>query len=233
MARMIKAAPAPLDFRLLFEASPGACLALAPDMTILAATERCCQLLGVERAALVNRSLADIIPDVSLALRAYETITVRFATQTLRGTSTPVADPDGQLRYMLLELAPLSTEDSAESLAPDTDAILEHAADTLQLEPSIINRKRVYGMLWQLPAAITILRGPELVFEFANPRYQQLLGTGRVLIGLPLLVAVPDIAEPILAILRHVYTTGERFIGEEYPITLDWDYNGKPYRKYL
>ncbi|HEY0606214.1 MAG TPA: PAS domain-containing protein [Herpetosiphonaceae bacterium] len=94
-------------------------------------------------------------------------------------------------------------------------------------------RARLYHLFTQTPAAICVLRGPNLVFELANQSYHQLVGADRPLEGRPLLDALPETSPEVQAILSRVYTSGERFIGEEYPIDLDWDYNGRPYIKYL
>ncbi|HEY0737450.1 MAG TPA: ATP-binding protein [Herpetosiphonaceae bacterium] len=94
-------------------------------------------------------------------------------------------------------------------------------------------RARLYHLFTQTPAAICVLRGPNLVFELANQSYHQLVGADRPLEGRPLLEAVPETSPEVQAILSQVYTSGERFIGEEYPINLDWDYNGRLYVKYL
>ncbi|RPD45717.1 PAS domain-containing sensor histidine kinase [Hymenobacter sediminis] len=61
----------------------------------------------------------------------------------------------------------------------------------------------------QAPAGICILAGPELVFEFVNPGYQQLL-TGRDLLGRPVFEALPEFeGTPVAAMLREVYETGQ------------------------
>jgi hypothetical protein len=45
----------------------------------------------------------------------------------------------------------------------------------------------------RLPAAVAYLAGPDLVFEFANDQYRQLVG-GRDVLGLPIREAVPELA---------------------------------------
>lgn len=94
-------------------------------------------------------------------------------------------------------------------------------------------RERLYTLFTQIPAAICVLRGPNLIFELANQSYHQLVGAERPLEGRPVLEALPEVPPELHAILIQVYTTGQRFIGEEYPVNLDWDYNGHPYVKFL
>lgn len=72
----------------------------------------------------------------------------------------------------------------------------------------------------QAPAGICILGGPDMVFELANPFYQQLL-PGRQLLGRPLALAVPEIKEgPLFDILQDVYQTGKPFQGREVVLPL-------------
>jgi signal transduction histidine kinase len=61
------------------------------------------------------------------------------------------------------------------------------------------------------PAGICIFDGPEWVYQFVNPGYQALF-PGRELLGKRLVDALPEVADqPLMAILHHVYDTGEPF----------------------
>nr|WP_304503100.1 MULTISPECIES: PAS domain-containing protein [Myxococcaceae] len=83
------------------------------------------------------------------------------------------------------------------------------------------HRALLGNLLLQAPAAIAILRGPELVFEFANPVYEQVVGrTG--LVGRPLLQALPELAgqRAVLQALEGVLRTGEPFRASDFPVQL-------------
>ena len=54
----------------------------------------------------------------------------------------------------------------------------------------------MHAMFMAAPAAIAILRGPDLVFEFANPRYHQLVGRDDLL-NRPARQALPEIDSAI------------------------------------
>ncbi len=70
-------------------------------------------------------------------------------------------------------------------------------------------RQRLERFFEQAPAAVCVLDGPDLVFELVNPALQRLL-PGRPLQGLPLLVALPEVAShPVWQQLQQVYATGE------------------------
>jgi PAS domain S-box-containing protein len=86
-------------------------------------------------------------------------------------------------------------------------------------------RKRLYDILMQFPAMIGILKGPELVYEFANPTYLQVAGRTPDIIGKSMRQLFPELEGQIyFQALDRVYRTGEPFIGNESPAY--WDRNG-------
>jgi PAS domain S-box-containing protein len=69
-------------------------------------------------------------------------------------------------------------------------------------------RGRLAQLIAEAPAAICVLSGPDFVYELVNPRYQELFAN-RTLVGLPILVAVPEFAnQPVWDGLLKVYETG-------------------------
>ncbi|WP_216680517.1 PAS domain-containing protein [Hymenobacter siberiensis] len=83
------------------------------------------------------------------------------------------------------------------------------------------NQRETYESLFtQAPAAICILRGPEHRHEFVNPPYQHILGN-RPLLGRTVAEALPEVVEQgFIALLDHVYQSGETYHGNEVPIRL-------------
>jgi signal transduction histidine kinase len=70
-------------------------------------------------------------------------------------------------------------------------------------------RQHLQRLFLAAPAAICILKGPELVFEFLNPRYQQFF-PDRQLLGKPLRDALPELADhAAYYTMRHVFDSGE------------------------
>ncbi len=70
-------------------------------------------------------------------------------------------------------------------------------------------RQRLERLFMQAPAAICMLSGPELIFELANPAFQQLF-PGRQLLGKALLTALPELAhQPVGHWAQQVYQSGE------------------------
>lgn len=63
------------------------------------------------------------------------------------------------------------------------------------------------------PVGITVLRGPDLVYEFANDRYLELVDR-RSVMGKPLRIALPELAgQGIYELLEQAYTTGKPYVG--------------------
>ncbi|MGI4761301.1 MAG: PAS domain-containing protein [Janthinobacterium lividum] len=72
-------------------------------------------------------------------------------------------------------------------------------------------RRRLDRFFEQAPAAICMFDGPDFVFELVNPAYQRLF-PGRQLLGLPLLAALPELADqPVWHTLHQVYATGQTY----------------------
>lgn len=93
-------------------------------------------------------------------------------------------------------------------------------------------RQRMYEVFMHLPAAICVLRSPDLVFELANPGYEQLVGAKTPLEGRQIYEALPTISSDIRIILENALK-GEPFEGKNIPIVLDWENNNKLSKRYI
>ncbi|HEX6042001.1 PAS domain-containing protein [Longimicrobium sp.] len=83
-----------------------------------------------------------------------------------------------------------------------------------------VERARLATVFQQAPAFIATLRGPDHVFEMANPPYVQLVGH-RDVVGRPVREALPEVVEQgFIDLLDGVYRTGEPFAGTEMPVQL-------------
>ncbi|QHT68247.1 PAS domain S-box protein [Rhodocytophaga rosea] len=92
-------------------------------------------------------------------------------------------------------------------------------------------RQFLYLLFSQVPAIISVVRGPDLVYELANETLQKF--TGKQYLGRTLREVYPEIESSLYQIYQRVYQTGERFVGQSFPIFLDWQQTGKPYAKYF
>ena len=81
-------------------------------------------------------------------------------------------------------------------------------------------RSRLAIIFERAPAFMAVMRGPTYIFERANPACHELLGRTE-LVGKTVLEAVPEVeAQGFIALLDHVRTTGEPFIGKQVPVSL-------------
>ena len=104
-------------------------------------------------------------------------------------------------------------------------------AELTAREAADAERSRLYQLLTQAPVAINVLRGVELRYEFVNPLQRKLMG-GREMVGRTLLDVIPDLTPEMMALHRGVLQRGERAVGNEYPLTIDYSGEGRPETKY-
>ena len=89
-------------------------------------------------------------------------------------------------------------------------------------------RERLQGQFMQAPVAVSVVTGPDFVYELANPLYLQLIGRDGV-IGKPIRQVFPELPHdaPVFGMLETVYATGEAFSATEYPLMLERHGNGE------
>ncbi|MES2565578.1 MAG: response regulator [Bacteroidota bacterium] len=88
-------------------------------------------------------------------------------------------------------------------------------------------RNRLYQLFIQAPAMISVVRGKDFIYEFANPVYLNMVNRTEEIIGKSVFAIFPElVGEPIEKILRDVYETGVAFHGDEILIKLDADNDG-------
>ncbi|HET6703030.1 MAG TPA: ATP-binding protein [Gemmatimonadaceae bacterium] len=94
-------------------------------------------------------------------------------------------------------------------------------------------RQQMYDVLMQVPAAVTVLEGPDHVFTVVNPLYARLTGH-RTLLGKPIRDAMPELeGQGYFDILNTVYATGRPFRAREALVQLDRDQDGVPEKIFL
>lgn len=104
--------------------------------------------------------------------------------------------------------------------------LLARVGAHLQLK---LERQRTYERLSQIfsetPVAICVLLGRELVFELANPAYENLL-QGRQLLGRRLADVIPELDSRIFDVLPGVIDSGEAFSATDFLVTYDQNHDG-------
>ncbi|RYZ20633.1 MAG: PAS domain S-box protein [Chitinophagaceae bacterium] len=106
-------------------------------------------------------------------------------------------------------------------LAKDNDAL--DRVIRSQSGKLVAERQTLYDVLMQLPATIAVLKGPDHVFEMANPSF--LAGfAGKEVIGKTVREVLPSLeGQGFFELVNHVYQTGEPFTGNEMRIEVKLD----------
>ena len=82
-------------------------------------------------------------------------------------------------------------------------------------------RKLLYDFFMEAPAIFCMLRGPEHIFEIANPLYLELIGN-RNISGKTVREALPEVeGQGFFELLDDVYKNQKKFIGKEIPVSID------------
>jgi PAS domain S-box-containing protein len=122
-------------------------------------------------------------------------------------TASPILE-DGQPVGTIIEVRDITEDKAAEE---------ERLRLLRELE---VEQSRLATVFQQAPAVIAVVRGPDHVFEMANPPYYQLVGHRDVL-GKPVREALPEIVDQgFIELLDGVYRSGQPYIGTEVPILL-------------
>jgi PAS fold len=88
--------------------------------------------------------------------------------------------------------------------------------------------RRLASVFAQAPVAVALLRGPDHVFELANPSYLALVNN-RPILGKPVRDALPEVEhQGLIDLLDGVYCSGEPHVGRSLPLTLNRGANGAP-----
>ncbi|MDO7884583.1 PAS domain-containing protein [Hymenobacter cheonanensis] len=137
-----------------------------------------------------------------------ELLFIDFIYQPLLGEQ---AQTEGILAFIVDVTERVVARQHAEALQAQVQASAQRQAQ---------DRELVYQVFAHTPAAVAILRGPALRYEYVNAAYQSFF-PGRQLVGRPLAEALPEAtASGELARLEQVYRTGETYFGEAVPVQL-------------
>ena len=133
--------------------------------------------------------------------------------------TVPLETPRGTHGVLVVGLNPrLAVDDGAREfiahLATEIARGLESARRVAE------ERELLQGAFRLAPAFLAVLRGPDHVFEFANPAYERLVGH-RDILGLPVAEALPEVRnQGFIELLDRVLETGQPFIGNEVMVRL-------------
>jgi PAS domain S-box-containing protein len=128
---------------------------------------------------------------------------------------TPVHDNCGSVGGVLCTVVEVTQQVRQERRQEQDRAALDRQNRRLREETALLRE-----LFEQAPSFMAVLRGPQHVFELANPPYLQLVG-GRDVIGRAVGAALPEVAEQgLVALLDQVYRTGQPYVGRQLKVHL-------------
>jgi PAS domain S-box-containing protein len=157
------------------------------------------------------------------SVRAHEDVFIRSDGTFFPVTcaASPIFGKDGRPIGTVVEVRDVTAERAA-------GAERERLIQALDAE-----RRRLREIFQEAPAFIATLRGPDHVFEIANPAYLQLVGHRDVL-GRTVREALPEVVEQgFIELLDRVYRSGEPFVGTEVPVLLQREAGGESVQVYV
>jgi PAS domain S-box-containing protein len=153
----------------------------------------------------------------------------------------PLRGRNGEFRWFLTRAEALRDEDGNVlrwfGTNTDVQSQREAAAERERLLRQLdLERARLADVFRQAPVAVAVVRGRvarDLIFELVNPRYEEIIPPGRAPLGRRLRDVLPEMDEELLRILQRVLDTGEPFVANDYPASLDRDGDGRPETYYF
>jgi len=111
----------------------------------------------------------------------------------------------------------------------ETTRKVQALADIAAARKKLANSERnLVNFFMQVPALAAIVRGPNHIFELANPRYMELIGSNRNVIGLPVREALPELhTTGIFELLDKAYASGRPITGNEVSVMIDRNRDGQ------
>jgi PAS domain S-box-containing protein len=136
-------------------------------------------------------------------------------------TDAPIFDDEGEV----VGVVGISTDITERKRA---EAERERLLRYLEAE-----RSRLASLFAQAPAFVAVLRGPEHVFDLANPPYLQLIGH-RDVIGKPAREALPEVeGQGFFELLDEVFQTGQPHVGSGTRVLIRRETEGQPEEVFL
>ncbi len=172
-----------------------------------------------------------VLRDGQVVLPANHTLLLRRDGTELPidDSAAPIRDAQGRLTGVVLVFRDVAEKKRLEAERAEMLARAQAARAEVEAE-----RTRLRNLVQHAPAFICTLRGPDHVFELANPHYERLVGVGRPFLGLPVRDALPEVVEQgFVALLDTVYRTGEPYYGSELLVRLDREGHGTAQDAYV
>ena len=153
---------------------------------------------------------------------------IALASGTPFQAAFPLRRWDGVFRWFMTHATPVHDSDGkvARWIGINTDIDDQRRAEAEQALERQAARLRIEALFNDAPAAICLLRGSQLVIEFANPRIIEIWhrSSPAEVVGKPLLEVFPELrGQGFDGPMHQVMATGEPYFGTERPVTVQRD----------
>jgi len=222
------------DFAALFNATPAACMVMAPDFTIVAVNDAHLEATGAVREEIVGRGIFEAFPDNPDHVGGDGVSNIRASMlrvlQTKRRDIMPIQrydvptqgrPEDGfTVRYWKPTHFPiLDHQGEVSYIVQHVENITQTMTDTARAEEmrteisvqaqQISSLRDIADLLEQAPVFMAMLSGPEHRFTFVNNGYLKLIGY-RDIVGKTVAESLPEtVDQGYITLLDQVYLNGE------------------------
>jgi PAS domain S-box-containing protein len=122
--------------------------------------------------------------------------------------------------YWTYSYSPIDDETAASDVGGVLVVCTETTEQVLVSLRATEERQRLAELFEQTPSFMAMLRGPDHLFELANPGYLRLVG-GRPLLGRTVAEALPDAAsQGFVGLLDLVYASGQSYVASATPFAM-------------
>ncbi len=231
-----------------FEDAPHMYLILSPALTILTGSTVYLETTLKKQDEITGKYIFDVFPlrpndpedggikhsleQVLATKKPHQLPVLRFdvpdAENLLRErywytSNTPILNAKGDIQYIIHHTQEVTDQVLAERRLKDA----LQAQSGFEAKAGLASRQ-MEKLLSELPGRISLLRGPEFVFEYINPYYQRQF-PDKEIVGKTLIEAFPEVLmSPLVDVLKNVYSTGVTYEGKEVPVYLAKKDNAEP-----
>ncbi|CAN7619734.1 PAS domain-containing protein [Phenylobacterium sp. LjRoot219] len=177
-------------------------------------------LIGRRHPRVLGQKMCDAWPDY--APRAVQMMKSVLAGETLtfRDIELTVyrSNQAAEQIWMSSQCSPV--RDEAGQPAGALIVCVENTERVLAERRAAIELNRLRTIFEQAPGFISMLSGPDHVYEFVNEAHKRLFGD-RDVVGKPIREVFPDLPDQsYVQMLDRIYATGERFVARAFPVLL-------------
>jgi PAS domain S-box-containing protein len=224
------------DFAALFNATPAACMVMAPDFTIVAVNDAHLEATGAVRKEIVGRGIFEAFPDNPDHVNGDGVSNIRASMlrvlQTRRRDVMPIQrydvptqgrPEDGfTVRYWKpIHFPILDHQGEVSYIVQHVENVTQTMTDTARAEEmrteisvqaqQISSLRDIADLLEQAPVFMAMVSGPEHRFTFVNNGYLKLVGY-RDIVGKTVAEGLPEaVDQGYVTLLDQVYLSGEAF----------------------